>query len=533
MSNKLSSLLMLGLLLAGMLIVAIPTVYALEPTMYLEASVTTGLDPGNPDLNHFDLFVLFRDFTDMYGWQVGLTWDKTVLRAESVVYGKTAYPESVFAVLAPTRTTNTFDGVIDNDNGQIYPPYAESLTGTGGVTGDPGTGYYLMKVTFTVIGFAPEPDGTTIDFIVADPYGPVSAWTQYPDVATLLTPNFESITVYTIAPPTPYSPTADFTWLPVFPKEGDTVTFDASASTPGFDGSAICPITEYRWDFDGDLVWDKIVTDPITTWSYTTAGDYDVTLEVYAPGAYPPEVPDTDSITKTITVLPPPMGAAIDLYCQKTPWDGTGPDVESDAFAPQELVILYAKVTYNDDPVANKQVGFQVNASDGTAILYRVAETDESGIATVEFRIPSDPVFGEWLAYAIVDVAGTTVADTMPFDVGWIIEILSVTPVESTYSKGETASFTLSIKNLGKTTKTPTITVVVYDECAVPIAVALVSEWSIEGEATAEFSCKLDIPMWAFVGTATVYANAFTDLPSNDGVPYCPEAQANFLISKP
>jgi len=227
------------------------------------------------------------------------------------------------------------------------------------------------------------------------------------------------------------------------------------------------------------------------------------------------------------------MGAAIDLYCQKAPFDGKGPNVKSDAFAPQELVILYAKVTYNDDPVANKLVGFQVNASDGTLVFTRVAETDESGIAMAEFRIPSDPVFGEWLAYAIVDVAQTTVADTMPFDVGWIIEILSVTPVESTYSKGETASFTLSIKNLGKTTKTPTITVVVYDECAVPIAVALVPEWSIEGEATVDFTCDLEIPMWAFVGTATVYANAFTDLPSNDGVPYCPEASASFIIAKP
>ena len=44
----------------------------------------------------------------------------------------------------------------------------------------------------------------------------------------------------------------------------------------------------------------------------------------------------------------------IDLFTEKMPFNGKGMNQSSDAFQPQELVILYANVTYNEAPVANK-----------------------------------------------------------------------------------------------------------------------------------------------------------------------------------
>ena len=44
----------------------------------------------------------------------------------------------------------------------------------------------------------------------------------------------------------------------------------------------------------------------------------------------------------------------IDLYTQKELYSGRGQGQTSDAFAPQELVILYAYVTYNLDPVQTR-----------------------------------------------------------------------------------------------------------------------------------------------------------------------------------
>jgi len=538
MNKKLNSLIMLTLMLASIFVFVSPIAHAQTPTMYLTATKTTGLTIGEK----FYVEVLIKDFTDLYGWQVGLLFDKNVLEVDTtdpsggVQYGKLSWSESIFAVLAPSRSTNPMAGTIDNANGQIYPPYAEALTGSGGVTGTAGTGYKLMKVAFKVKGYAPT--GTTISFYESDPFGIVSAWTQWPNVGDLLAPAYESLTVYTEAPPAPHGPTAKFSWLPLFPTEGATVNFDASASTPGFDGTNICPITQYRWDWNGDLVFDDTTASPTITHVFATAGDYPVTLEVYAPGA----TPDTDRITKTVKVLPPAQGADIDLYCQRTPYNGEGPDVEADAFAPQELVILKAKVTYNGDPVANKLVAFQVNASDGSDVIYRVAFTNDEGIATVEFRIPSNPPMGMWIAWATVDVAETIVADTMPFYVGWLITIGNVVLTPSSVAKGATLTVEFDVYNWAMTTKDPTMTIVLYDACGVPIQQIAVESWDIPGRSgnpippsPQPFSQTFTIPLWAFISPpeGKAYINAFTALPCNNGVPYCPEASASFIILKP
>jgi PKD repeat protein len=521
MLKKVLPLTMLAIMVLGLFNLPV-TLASPIATFYVEATKTTGLDIDE----EFWVIIKFKDFEQLWMWQAGLQWEPDKLECLEVVAFKPYYPESVFAVLAPTRSTAFIDGTIDNTAGKIYPPYAESLKAPGeGVTGTAGVGYPILKARFKVEAYFP--DGTTLTPLETE-------WTAYPNVGTFLPHEDQPLTIYTKTPPAPYGPTAKFSWTPVFPTEGETVTFDGSASKGGFDGTSTRPITEFRWDFESDGTWDAWGppdTHKIVTHVYPIAGDYAVTLEVYAPGA----VPETNSTTKTIKVLPPAMGAQIDLYCQKAPFDGKGPDVESDAFAPQELVILYAKVTYNGDPVSDKLVAFQVNSSDGQAILYRVDDTDSDGIAVVEFRIPSKPPNGTWLAWAIVDVAQTTVADTMPFKVGWIVEILSVTPQANTYKKGETAKFDLEIKNIAKTSKTPTITIVVYDAVGVPIGWYVIPEWYIEPEVTAPITMEIDIPLTAFKSppSAMVFANAFTDLPSNNGVPYCPEASASFIIESP
>jgi hypothetical protein len=111
------------------------------------------------------------------------------------------------------------------------------------------------------------------------------------------------------------------------------------------------------------------------------------------------------------------VGPAIDLFTQSyrsypphyTPYNGTGPEEETDVFQPQDLIILYAKVTYNDDPVQNKLVAFEIRDSWQRKVLVRTAPTNASGIATIDFRIPwpcinpENEIFEQWQAYADVD----------------------------------------------------------------------------------------------------------------------------------
>jgi len=99
-----------------------------------------------------------------------------------------------------------------------------------------------------------------------------------------------------------YPPVANFIWSPSLPTVDESVTFDASTSLSGWNGTHIMPITEYQWDFgDGNTT---TTTTSIMYHSYKTAGNYYVTLTVYALGA----TPETNSTTHKVTVISRPVG---------------------------------------------------------------------------------------------------------------------------------------------------------------------------------------------------------------------------------
>jgi len=80
---------------------------------------------------------------------------------------------------------------------------------------------------------------------------------------------------------TPESPSPSFGWEPPVPVEGEIITFDASASQPGFDGTNVCPIAWYYWDFgDGNVL---NTSDSVVTHIFSSEGTYYVNLTVYAP----------------------------------------------------------------------------------------------------------------------------------------------------------------------------------------------------------------------------------------------------------
>jgi len=100
----------------------------------------------------------------------------------------------------------------------------------------------------------------------------------------------------------PYGPEAEFTAMPDTALTGESVKFDASTSASGWNGTHEMPIVEYRWDFDDG---NKTTTStPIVYHSFSSAGNYYVTLTVYAPGA----IPETDSTAHKINVTAKPVG---------------------------------------------------------------------------------------------------------------------------------------------------------------------------------------------------------------------------------
>ncbi|MGB9741472.1 MAG: PKD domain-containing protein, partial [Candidatus Bathyarchaeales archaeon] len=75
-------------------------------------------------------------------------------------------------------------------------------------------------------------------------------------------------------PPPPQRPIASFYYTPQYPETNETVTFNATES---YDPDGY--IVSYTWDF-GDGTPNVTTSDPVTNHTYTTFGDYTVTLTV-------------------------------------------------------------------------------------------------------------------------------------------------------------------------------------------------------------------------------------------------------------
>jgi len=76
--------------------------------------------------------------------------------------------------------------------------------------------------------------------------------------------------------PGPSPPVANFTWSPVLPIANQSITFDASSSLPGWNGTNTMPIVLYSWDLgDGNKTTGQTVTH-----TYASLGNYTITLNV-------------------------------------------------------------------------------------------------------------------------------------------------------------------------------------------------------------------------------------------------------------
>jgi len=99
---------------------------------------------------------------------------------------------------------------------------------------------------------------------------------------------------------------------------------------------------------------------------------------------------------------------------------GQGPNQPSGSFAPGETVELAALLEYNEDPVENKPVGFEVRNSLGEIVLIRSDMTDANGIARINFTVIGEcfpGLYGTWSALAISTVSGLIANDTLTFNV--------------------------------------------------------------------------------------------------------------------
>jgi len=397
----------------------------------------------------------------------------------------------------------------------------------------------------------------------------------YKDGSTIITPLASHVINGTVVKKevvlASHGPTASFTITPNPAYVGTEQAFDASASTGAFNGttSTTEPITAYYWNFgDGNLT---TTTTPLEAHKYAAVGSYTVTLIVHSANISP-AYQNSTAATEIAMVIAKPTGCNIDFYTQNwryidpfyidTAYTGGAlspvPGL-ADTFRPGDLVELFANVTYNGAPVQGGLVTFQVWDPYNNTVLVATAISSCYGLAQWEFRVPwpstegvqvnnfslgsfapqeNTTLFGMWKAEATWQL-GSQLSELPPFektqnatlkwDVSWglQISIVSITPnpaVRGPASCGYGSDVVVKVNVYNEYLESVPglITVTLYDNLLVPIyppGSMFVTDFPV---GNSQWSMpSIEIPSYAFVGTAYAVANLLSTWPVLAGTAYC------------
>jgi len=530
MKTKLLSILIVAMLSLGLVAFALPVkaVTGNEKLYADPADKTLGPTPPPVGIIYTVNIKLF-DAQKVTTIATSFVWDPTMMNVTALAKGDCLPGGSLLI------------GGWDSATGVI----TDATYGVLGANYDVADGLAFV-LTVKVMGFTTEPAGSVLDITG------MSCWDV--DLNEFLAGDSAFDHTLHALKPGPTDPTASFFWTPPMPQSGNPVTFDASASTAGFDGTQMCPITEYRWDWENDGIFDDITALPTIIHTFALDGTYSVKLEVYAPPGPTPDPIYQESalIVHDVIVSAPPTGRNIDLYtCSGirypdyvTPYTGLDQyGGQVDSYAPQDLVTLHAKVTYNLEPVAHKEVAFEIrgpiNPYYNVTIMRQApsdgGECNVSGIATIEFRIPwpcshpEESVFGNWTIMSKVSIAEETVVDTHWFYVGWIVDTVdivlhdSLATITNIFQENTDVFVDVTVNNIAMMARNVTVGIVIYDELEVPIGSAYVTIVNAPPGLSTITNIQIHIPEWAYIGMGTVYVNLFTKLPAECGICWCPE----------
>jgi len=116
-----------------------------------------------------------------------------------------------------------------------------------------------------------------------------------------------------------------------------------------------------------------------------------------------------------------------------------------------------------------------------------------------------------------------------------LVRLTGVTPCNqsgypvTSFKTGKIGYFKVVLNNTSLEPETALVTVNVFDISSATLGVVSFKSMVMPGEST--FILGLPIPLTTSAGTASVYANAFTDWPYLGGLPYCPEVSATFQVT--
>jgi len=202
----------------------------------------------------------------------------------------------------------------------------------------------------------------------------------------------------------------------------------------------------------------------------------------------------------------------------------------SATYGPQDLLEIYALLTYQKSAVPDQYVLFSVQNTNGTIMAITSAITNQTGIAHVEYRLPSPDlnatqfVFGPWTITANFDVLQVTISNKTTFNFNYLTNIESI-KIPSVVHRSQILPIELTIDTGLFATPGSELDITIFDQANVPVGSCTFTN-TLQMQNFTVVDVTIAIPSWAFTGQATAYMCLLTA----NGTALAPESVANFQI---
>lgn len=202
----------------------------------------------------------------------------------------------------------------------------------------------------------------------------------------------------------------------------------------------------------------------------------------------------------------------------------------SATYGPQDLMEIYALLTYQKSGVPNQAITFSVQNTNGTTVAVASAFTNQTGYAHVEYRLPSpDPaateiVFGTWTITASFEVLQSTVSNKTTFVFNYLSNIESI-KIPASIHVSQVLPIELTIDSGLFATPDSQLDITLFDQANVPIGSYTFTN-NFQMQNFTVIDTTIAIPSSAFTGQAT----ACICLLTAQGTALAPQTVVNFQI---
>ncbi len=182
-----------------------------------------------------------------------------------------------------------------------------------------------------------------------------------------------------------------------------------------------------------------------------------------------------------------------------------------------------ATIDFSIDGISTPQnVALEISDPRGTSIISRSFEVDSQGVP-FEFRIDENFKTGTYKVVATSSDNGNTITNTAYFKVKSQYNSFKITSVQVTDQQGNQSNLQagemgfIKVNLEANKSITTLVTVNLFDSDLTSIGIGLIKTTLSSGNS--EIILSFMIPSDVAVGTSDIYVNAFSDWPSNGGIP--------------